>query len=412
MNNHGSDVVIRNTKGYEVRLRRVSLALVLGSLAAFGPLSIDMYLPSFPALAEDFHAGTSLVQLSLTACLLGLSCGQLVAGSISDVCGRRRPLMVGLAVYAAVSLLCAFSPSIWALIALRFLQGMAGGAGIVISRAVVRDLFSGAELTKFFTLLMLVNGSAPIFAPLVGGQILRVTSWPGVFVLLAAVGVIMLIVVYFGLPETLEAERRSAGGLKNTLLTFRRLIFDREFMGYALAQGFVAAGIFSYVSGSPFVIQDIYGASPQMFSLLFAVNGVGLITAGQITGRLAARIGEAKLLHFGLGLAAFGGVSTLLTILSGAGLYMLMPCLFMVVSSIGIVGSTSFALAMQNQAKSAGSAAALLGLISFVAGGCTAPLVGLGGSHTAIPMGVVIASADVGAVLCYYFLTRGGGRRA
>lgn len=386
------------------RSRRLWMAIILGSLSAFGPLSLDMYLPAFPVLAEDFHTSTSLVQFSLTACLLGLSLGQLFAGPLSDVRGRRKPLLIGLIVYAVASLLCVFAPSIWSLILLRFIQGAAGSAGIVISRAVVRDLYSGSELTKFFSLLMLINGSAPILAPIAGGQLLRIVPWQGVFYVLALIGVAMFFIVLFGLPETLPTERRSKGGLTNMFMTFRGLISDRLFMGYALSQGLVMAAMFAYISGSPFVLQDIFGVSAQTFSLLFATNGLGIIIAGQVTGRLAGRISETRLLVTGLGLAALGGVTLLVTILVGAGLSVFLPPLFVVVSCVGIVSTSSFSLSMQNQGKNAGTASALIGVLSYIVGGIVAPLVGIGGSQTAVPMGIIIAVADVGAILCYFFM--------
>lgn len=252
------------------------MALILGALSAFGPLSLDMYLPALPKLATDLQTNTSLSQLSLTACMLGLSLGQLLAGPISDVRGRRKPLLIGLLTYALVSFLCAISPSIVTLIFLRFVQGLAGAAGIVISRAIVRDLYSGSELTRFFSLLMLVNGVAPIFAPIAGGQILRFTSWQGVFVALGLIGAIMLLLVIVGLPETLPMSRRSKGGILNTFTTFRSLVKDRAFMGYAVSQGLVIAAMFAYIAGSPFVLQELFGVSPQMFSLLFAINGLGI----------------------------------------------------------------------------------------------------------------------------------------
>ncbi|HZG17581.1 MAG TPA: multidrug effflux MFS transporter [Candidatus Bathyarchaeia archaeon] len=385
---------------------RLWMALILGSLSAFGPLSLDMYLPALPNLAGDLETSTSLAQLSLTACLLGLSLGQLLAGPVSDVRGRRVPLLIGLIVYAISSLLCAWAPSIWTFVWLRFVQGLAGSAGIVISRAVVRDMYAGTELTKFFTLLMLVNGAAPILAPIAGGQLLQVTSWRGVFVVLALIGLAMLVAVLFGLRETLPSERRSKGGISNTFSTFRRLVSDRVFMGYAICQGLVTAAMFAYISGSPFVLQEIYGVSPQTFSLIFACNGLGIIIAGQVTGRLVGKLGETKLLVGGLLYAAVGGITLFTMIMLGAGLYGVLIPLFVVVSSVGIVSATGFSLAMQNQGNAAGSASALLGVLSFVFGGIVAPLVGMGGSQTAVPMGIVIAAADVGAILCYLLLVR------
>ena len=404
MTNHSNDLT--GSSPTVSRSRRLWMGITLGALSAFGPLSIDMYLPSLPILAKGLHTSTSLAQFSLTACLLGLAVGQLVAGSQSDIRGRRIPLLIGLVSYTIASLLCALSPSIWALILLRFIQGFAGAAGMAISRAVVRDLYSGSEMIKFFSLLMMINGIAPIFAPIIGGQLLQFTSWRGVFLVLSLVGLVMLLTVFFTLPETLSRQRRSPVGLKNTLATFRALLSDRVFMGYALPQGLVMAAMFAYISGSPFVIQNIFGASPQMFSLFFAINGLGIIIASQITGRLASRIKGTKLFLSGLVLASIGGISLLTMILIGAGLAAILIPLFVVVSSVGVVSTAGSSLAMENYGHSAGSASALLGLFSFVIGAIVAPLVGLGGGNTAVPMGIVIAVTEVGAVLSYSILRR------
>ncbi|MBV7504016.1 multidrug effflux MFS transporter [Bacillus sp. sid0103] len=388
------------------RSQRLWMAVILGTLAAFGPLSIDMYLPALPELAKDFHSNPSLVQFSLTFFLFGLASGQLFAGPLSDVYGRRKPLLIGLITYFVVSLLCAFSPSIWAFIILRLLQGFAGSAGIVISRAIVRDLYSGSELTKFFALLALVNGLAPILAPVVGAQFLKIVPWQGIFIVLSIIGLVMFLVVFFGLPETLSHEKRASGGLKNTFFTFKNLILDRSFIGYALVQGLVFAAMFAYISGSPFVVQNIYGGSAQMFSLIFAINGLGIMIASQTTGRLAGRIHESRLFVFGIGLSFLGGIVLLLLLLLNADLLIVLVPLFFVVASVGIVNTAGFSLAMQKQGKSAGSASALLGVMSLSFGGIVAPLVGLGGENTAIPMGFVIACAGGGAVLSYLFLVQ------
>jgi DHA1 family bicyclomycin/chloramphenicol resistance-like MFS transporter len=382
------------------------MAFMLASLVSLGPAVNDMYLPAFPIMAEDLSTSASLVQLSLTACLLGLAIGQLIAGSLSDIYGRRTPLLIGLIIFIISSILCALSSSIWFLIVLRFIQGMAGAAGIVIARATVRDLYSGVELTKFFALLMLINGAAPILSPIIGGQLLLFTSWSGIFLVLSIIGVVILLVVTFGLSETLPLEKRSKGGIKNTLLTFRRLLSDRLFMGYALSQGLVFAAMFAYIAGSPFVLQIIYHVSPQIFSILFGINGLGIIIASQLTARLASHINLSKLFISGLIIASIGGVTLLVMILFGAGLYAILPPLFLVVSSVGIVSTTSFSLAMENQSQSAGSAAALIGVISFILGAVVSPLVGIGGSYTAIPLGVVIVVTDVGSLLCYVILIR------
>jgi DHA1 family bicyclomycin/chloramphenicol resistance-like MFS transporter len=273
---------------------------------------------------------------------------------------------------------------------------------MVVSRAIVRDLYSGTELTRFFALLSLVNGAAPILAPVAGAQLLRFVPWQGVFIVLGAIGCAMFIVVLFGLHETLPNERRLRGGLKTTILTFRKLIFDPGFIGYAFSQGLVTGAMFAYISGSPFVVQDIYGASPQIFSLIFAINGLGIMIASQTTGRLAGRISETKLLHFGLGMSFFGSVALLILLLVQA--WMILIPLFLVVSSVGIVNTVGFSLAMQKQGKNAGSASALLGVVSFAFGGITSPLVGIGGEESAIPMGLVIIISSMGAVISYILL--------
>lgn len=398
---------IQSIKAYQsTGMQRIWLIILLGSLSAFGPLSLDMYLPALPKLAVDLNTSSSLVQLSLTACMIGLSFGQLFAGTWSDIRGRRFPLLIFVAIYGLSSVLCAFAPSIGVLIALRFIQGFSGSAGIVISRAVVRDMYSGPDLTKFFAMLMLVNGAAPIFAPIAGGQLLKFTSWEGVFIVLALWGVLIFLAVLFGLPETLAPEKRMTGGLRQTLSTFAILLRDRTFMGYALAQGLVMAAMFAYIAGSPFVLQNLYGVTPQSFSLLFAINGLGIIIFSQTAGRLAAKVGEKKLFVVGLALASTGGTLLLIMIMLKAALIAILIPLFFVVSSVGIISATGFSLAMQAHGHAAGSASALLGLMSFTFGGIMAPLVGLGGSANALPMGIWIVVAELGAVLCYIFMIR------
>ena len=390
--------------------KKIWMALMLGSFAAIGPLSLDMYLPGLPTLADDLQSSASLAQLSLTACLLGLALGQIYLGPMSDAKGRRVPLIISLSMYSVSSLLCAFAPTIEMLLLLRFIQGAAGAGGIVISRAIVRDLFSGTELTKFFSMLMLVNGAAPILAPVLGGQLLQFTSWRGVFIVIFALSVIMVAAAFWGIEETLKRDLRSTGGITNTIRTFGALLKNRVFMGYALSQGFVTAAMFAYISGSPFVLQNIYGISPQTFSLIFAMNGIGIIVASQTTGRLAGKIKEENLLQIGLGLALIGGIILLMSIILGVGIAGILIALFLSVSSVGIVGTTSFALAMQDQGKTAGSASALIGLLPFVLGSLMAPLVGIGGGDSPLPMGIVMVSCHVIAMSSYLFIARGGSR--
>ncbi|MCI2417533.1 Bcr/CflA family multidrug efflux MFS transporter [Saccharopolyspora sp. K220] len=386
--------------------RRAKYVLILGSLSAFGPLSIDMYLPAFPTIAAELRTGPSQVQLSLTACTIGLALGQLVAGPLSDTFGRRRPLLVGLVVFTVGSLLCALAPSAYALVGLRLVQGLGGAAGIVIARAVVRDLYSGIALAKFFSLLMLVNGLAPILAPLVGGQMLRVTSWRGVFAVLGAIGVVLLVTAAFGVRETLPRESRRPGSLGNTLRTFGGLLSDRAFLGFSLSAALAFASMFAYIAGSSFVLQNVYGMSPQLFSVVFGVNSLGIVLVGQLNGRLVARFDPRRLLPVGLGINAVGGVAVAVAAVTGVGLVGLLPALFLVASSVGMVFPNATALALSGLPETAGSASALLGVLQFLTGGLAAPLVGAAGPDTALPMGAVMGTLSLAAVVVFVLLAR------
>lgn len=383
---------------------RLTLILILGSLAALGPLSIDMYLPAFPDMSRSFDASASLIQLSLTACMLGMALGQLIVGPLSDVRGRKRPLMIALLAYLLASLACAMAPTIEVLIALRFIQGAAGASGIVISRAIVRDLFDGPELTRFFAALSLVNGTAPILAPVIGGQLLRFGDWHFVFYLLAILSTMMLLAVALRLPETLPLDRRVEGNLTTTLKTFGRLLTDRVFIGYAFAQAFVMGAMFAYISGSPFVLQNIYGASPQQFSFLFGLNGIGIILAAQIAGRLAGRVDSERLMRTSLTIVASASILLFLALTLTDQLIFVMIPLFFVVSSVGLISTLGFTLAMQNYGATAGSASALLGLLPMLVGSLVSPLVGIMGEQSAVPMGLIIMTLDCLALILYYGL--------
>lgn len=389
-----------------VGTKRLQLALLLGSLGLLGPFTIDMYLPSFPTIVNDYGTTASLVQISLTTCLLGLGLGQLIIGPMSDVQGRRKPLLFFLTFYLIASIACALAPSIYLFIAARFLQGFAAAGGLVISRAIVRDIYNGRELTKFFALLMLVGNLGPIVAPIVGGGVLAVTNWNGVFFVLALVGLVLVLTVSVKLEESLPVEKRVPSNLTQIVSNFGSLFKDRVFLGYALTQGFIIAGIFAYVSGIPFVYQNIYGVSPQVFSLLFGVNGLALIIGTQLVGRLTDIIPEKTFLKFGLFLSTTAGTFLLVALLLKAPLLAVAIPIFFLVSSIGIISTSSFALAIETQGHIAGSASALLGLMPFVLGSLTSPLVGLAGEYSAIPMAVVILSASLLALLSYFMLVR------
>ncbi|REE67589.1 DHA1 family bicyclomycin/chloramphenicol resistance-like MFS transporter [Paenibacillus taihuensis] len=386
----------------------VGLALLLGLFSTLGPFTIDMYLPAFPEIVKQFHSTASLVQFSLTACLLGLGVGQLVMGSLSDVYGRRNPLLISMAFYVASSLACAFAPNIGLLITFRFIQGFAASAGIVISRAIARDLYSGNELTKFFSLLVLVGNLGPLAAPVAGSGVLSITSWIGVFIALALLGTFLLSMTKMRLRETLPLERRSPMDFGHQIRNYGMLLRDRHFLGCMLAQGIMIAGVFAYVSGTPFIYQNIYGVSPTVFALLFGSNGISLIIGSQIVGRLSHRVSEQALLLFGLALALLASVAVLVVATVHGPLFSLVIPLFFFVSAIGITSTAAFPLAMEGQANMAGSAAALLGVVPFLLGAVVAPLVGIAGEDTAVPLGVIILVSSTTAILAYFFLGRSG----
>ncbi|WP_411150036.1 multidrug effflux MFS transporter [Streptomyces sp. A30] len=399
-------------------LRRTGLlvTLILGGLTATPPLAMDMYLPALPEVTRSLNAPAATVQLTLTACLLGMALGQLVVGPMSDRWGRRRPLLAGLAVYVVATALCALAPTVELLVVFRLAQGLAGAAGIVIARAVVRDLHDGMAMARFFSTLMLISGVAPIVAPLIGGQILRVTDWRGVFVVLTVVGLLLAVVVWAKLPETLAPAERHSGGVGEALRAMRGLLADRGFSGYMLTGGFSFAALFAYIAASPFVIQEIYGASPQTFSLLFGVNSVGLVIVGQINGKvLVGRVSLDRVLAVGLVIVILASAALLLMALGVFGEVGLAPvaaALFVLMSAMGITLPNTQALALMRVKHAAGSASALLGTSSFLIGAIASPLVGIAGERTAVPMAVVQLAAAVVALGCFVGMCRPWNTRA
>ncbi|WP_017571880.1 multidrug effflux MFS transporter [Nocardiopsis halotolerans] len=385
---------------------RLGLALLLGMLAVLGPLNIDMYLPAFPDIAADLDASASRVQLSLTTCLVGLAVGQVVVGPISDARGRRGPLIVSLLLFVLASLLCALAPNIAVLVAARFLQGLTASAGIVLSRAVVRDVFDGTELTRFFALLMVINAVAPLAAPIAGGAILwpSFAGWEAVFLALAVLGAVIVLVVALRLEETLPVERRIPGTVGGTLRAVGALLRDRSFLGYALVVGFVHGGSFAYVAGTPFVYQELHGVSPQVFGALFGVNGAAIIAGSWAVGRFSARFGERTLLVCAVVTAvAATGVLFAATLLDGPLVALVVP-IFVYMTCMGVILTSSFALAMRGQEGRAGSASAVLGALSPLFGAVVAPLVGLDES-TAVPMGVALFGTSLLGLVVLLTLT-------
>ncbi|EJY56145.1 drug resistance transporter, Bcr/CflA subfamily [Alicyclobacillus hesperidum URH17-3-68] len=384
--------------------RHVRLALMLAMFSGLGPFTFDMYLPSFPQMVKFFATSASTVQVSLTACLLGLALGQITMGALSDVHGRRKPLIIAMVMYCLSSLACAVAPNIGVFIALRFVQGFAVSAGTIAS-AIARDTYNGTELTKFFSLISVMSSVAPLLAPLAGSAIISFTKWEGVFYLLAILGFILSIATTWRLKETLPEDKRIHSNIGQMVGNFKTLLGNRVFMGYVLAQGFMLGGVFAYVAGTPFVYQKIYGVSPQVFSMLFALNGIVLITASQVVRKLAGRMPEHRILHFGLGLSFVATVAVLVVIWAHGPLFTLVIPLVCYVAAMGTIGPVSFTLAMASQGHIAGSASAVLGVIPFLLGCISSPLVGIAGEYSAVPLGVILFMASVLAMSSYMWLS-------
>lgn len=372
---------------------RAGLVLVLGALSAFAPISVDLYLPAFPALARHFETSMGSVQLSLSTYMLGLALGQLLWGWLADAYGRKRPLYAGIGLYVAASLACAFAPSIGALIAFRLLQGLAGCAGVVIARAIVRDLFAGAEAARFFSLLLVVMGAAPVLAPLFGGQILAAGGWRWIFLTLVAYGAACFAAVSW-LPETLSAARRHRGGLRSAPAAYGRVLRNRSFVAYAGAFSLGGAAMLAYISAAPAVLIEEHGVSPQAFGFVFGANAVGLVVVSQVTGRTVRRVGPERILVWGVVAQALAAAAlALVSALGIGGLAALLPPMFVIVSSFGAIMPSATALALTPLPEVAGAASAILGTGQTGFGAASAAVVSAIALDPATAMGVVAAGA-------------------
>lgn len=382
------------------------LGVVLTLLTVFGPISMDLYLPVLPALTTELQSVASAAQLTITSCLLGLALGQLVAGPLSDRYGRRRPLLVGVGAYIVFSVICALSPTIETLIAARFVQGLCGAVGIVIAQAAGRDLYSGGQLVRYYGRLTVLAGLAAIVGPLVGGQLDKVTDWRGIFVFLAAVGVVVLLASLLVMKETLPAAERTSGGLIQTGRDFRILVSDRAFLGAVLMTGFLNAAIFAYLAGATYVLQGIYGLSPQGYSLAFGLNSLGFMVFGFLAGRLAERWSETGTLVVGLVMCTVGASTLLMTAVWHLPLALLCVSLFLLVSGVAATTPSTTSLALAEYPHMAGTASSLLGTARFAFGALSAPLVGLGGASTALPLGLVCVVCVLLAGVAHHVLRR------
>ena len=382
------------------------LTLLLGALTAFAPMSIDMYLPSLPAIEREFGAAAGSAQATLAAFFAGLAIGQAAYGPAADRWGRRPPLIFGLSFYLLASIGCAFATGIGSLAALRFAQALGGCAGMVIARAVVRDLFDAQQAARMFSLLVLIMGAAPILAPFLGAQILLLASWRAIFWALALFGAVCLAACALGLPETRPATTLRPRSVGAALVGYARLLADRRFLGYALAGGVAQAGLFAYITGSPALFIETYGVPPQRFGWLFAINAVGLIGASQVNGWLMgggrarpyAVLRRANFANAACALALLG------VALAGGGPAWLLPALFGSIATLGFIQPNAMAEALAAYPERAGSASALLGTVQFTVGALAGMAVGALHDGTALPMAAVIAACACAALAAQLLL--------
>lgn len=370
------------------------LLVVLALLNTVAPFATDMYLPAFTDMADDLGAGASSVQLTLTAFLIGLAVGQLTIGPLSDRFGRRVPLLIATCAATAAAVVCALSPNVWVLVAARFVQGFAGVAGIVIGRAVAADRTGGQAAAKVFSLLTSISGIAPVVAPLAGGLLVP-AGWRMEFWALTGISALMLLGALLVVPESLPPERRHRGGLAATGRTMRHLLADRGYLGYILTFGLGFTGLMGYISASPFVIKNVLGLSTSAYSADFAVNALGMVTAGLINARLIGRFTPLGLLGFGQGAVLTGSAVLLAMLAAGAPAAAVLPVLFLTVSCVAFVMGNSAALALGRARHASGTGAAMMGALQFACGALVSPLVGLGGEETGVPMGIALVTAAV-----------------
>lgn len=364
---------------------------LLGALSALPAMTIDMYLPGMPMMAEDLGASAGMIQATVTVFVVGLAVGQLLVGPLSDAWGRRPLLIGGLVLYVGGSIVCLVAPSVESLIGARSAQSLGAAAATVLSRAIVRDRVEGIAMTRALATLMLVNGVATVVAPVLGGQLLLFAPWRMVFTALGLVGAALLLVVAIGLPETLPRERRQSSHWRSTATGFASLLRDRSYLRYITAAALMFAAIFAYISGSSFVLQDEYGVSAQQYSAIFAVNAVGIVLLGQLNSRLVGRVAnEHTLLGASLGLGAAAGLGVLICTIANLPLAVLLVSLFLVVSAFGPVLANATSLALAPHASTAGAAASLLGVLQYLIGGLVAFVMSAAADGRAVGMGVAI----------------------
>ncbi|WP_408097107.1 Bcr/CflA family multidrug efflux MFS transporter [Peredibacter sp. HCB2-198] len=378
--------------------------LILGLLTAFGPLSIDMYLPALPGIAKDFAVPLASVQLSLASFLVGIALGQIFYGPITDRWGRKKPLYIGLIIYALASFACASTFSVNGLILYRFMQALGACAGMVITRAMVRDLYQSHESAKVFSLLMLIMGVAPILAPVLGGVLTTAFGWRSIFWILTGISLLALICVYKFLPETHKPDVKY--GMKDIFRNYFGILKDKNFTGYTLSMSLVYAGMFAYITGSPFVFINHYGLTPAQYAWVFGINAFGLIAFSQINGRILRKLTPETILVRALPFVTVFGVMIFIVGLMNGPIWAMCGCLFLIISNMGLIAPNTSACALAHQKKHAGSASALMGTIQFAVAGIISSLVSHFHNGTILPMTAIMCVCGVLSYLSYLLLIK------
>lgn len=381
---------------------------VLTTLSAIGPLATDMYIPAFPQVTSDLGTTAAAMQLTLTAFFLGTATGQVIAGPLSDRVGRRWPLLAGILLCLLASIGCALAPDVTALLVLRLLQGFGGGFGMVLGRAVLIDMTDGPELFRTMNIMQGIGGIAPIVAPLLGGLILIVGQWREVFFVIAAMSLISLIGTIFLIPESLPPSRRHAGGFRTFARNCRTLLGRRIFVAYMLVNAFSAFALMSYVSASSFVVQNMLGFSPTAYSITFAINSLGMMSLSFLSARLTRSIHPRRIMRVGLTLVSLAAFALLIgSLFLDTPAWIVLPAFFFTVAPQGLIFGNGGAMASQQATEFAGTGSAMLGLGFSFAAALAAPVVGIAGDSTALPMAIAMVAGTAISVLCYILAGRG-----
>lgn len=389
--------------------RRALYIVLLGALTALGPFTIDLYLPAFPVLEEDFQTTAAAVQLTLTGTMIGFALGQLIVGPLSDKIGRRIPLIAVTALHVLASAAAAFAPTLPLLGGARVLMGVGAAAGGVVAMAIVRDLFGGRRLVVMLSRLALVSGVAPVVAPLIGSWLLTLMPWQGIFIVLALYGVVMLVSTLFFIPETLPVARRQERGGATVLQRYRSVFSDRVFIGVLIIGGMTFSGLFSYLSASPFLFQQTHGLDAQQYGMLFAVNSLGVVLGVQTASRLAARFGPQWVMAYSTAVLLLAGTAIIVTDQLGLGLWGTVVPLFFFMTACGFTFPNVQVLALDRHGKAAGTAASAIGATNFGVAGLISPIVGWiskGAGITATTMASVMVGCAVIAILSLWLIVR------